>query len=86
MLDFLVRSLSQTFPDILEFYEEIECVDAASRMDVQHIRKNVSDLELNIGLIENEMVEMGKISTSKKDRYIRIVLNWLRIIDVTTFI
>lgn len=68
-LDFLVRNVSKNFPDILEFYEEIECVDSASRMDVQHIRKNLSDLESNIGIIESEIVEIGKVSTSKKDRY-----------------
>ena len=68
-LDFLVRNVSKNVPDILEFYEEIECVDSASRIDVQHIRKNLSDLESNINMIESEIAEIGKASASEKDRY-----------------
>ena len=66
--------MSNNFPDILEFYEEIECVDSASRMDVQHIRKNLSDLESNIAMIESEIVEISRFSTNKKDRYFNIKL------------
>ena len=73
-MDFLAGNVAKNFPECLEFCKEFECVEDASRVDMQYIRDCLSDVKYNMGIIEKEIDRNQKIIKHKDDRYFYISL------------
>jgi hypothetical protein len=66
--------VARNFPDVLEFCEEFDCVEDASRMDMQYIKGCLSDVESKLSIVEKEIEKNRNLTTHKEDRYFNISL------------
>jgi hypothetical protein len=71
-LDFLAGNLARNFPELLEFCKEFNCLENASRIDMQYIKDCILEVESNIWEIEKEVEKNKKMTTVKEDRYFDI--------------
>ena len=71
-LNFLAGNLARNFPELLEFCEEFNCLEDASRIDMQYIKDCILEVESNIWEIEKEVEKNKKMTTDKEDRYFDI--------------
>ena len=55
VLDFIVSNVEENFHDLKNFYSEIEHVDKASRIDFEHIRKCLLEINSELCLVRQEL-------------------------------
>lgn len=60
LLHYIVSTIRQNFPDLLNFDSEFFCIDKASQVSLENVIADVSELEKGMEVVRREVEQRGK--------------------------
>jgi hypothetical protein len=60
LLHYIVATIRQNFPDLMNFDSELFCIDKASQVSLENVIADVNELEKGMEIVRKEVLAVGK--------------------------
>jgi len=77
LLHFLVETIETSYPDLVNFYEEVIHLDKAARVSCEAIEKALKEMEGNIKNLDTDVAVASRSKLDPEDNFVEAMANFL---------
>lgn len=77
LLTYIVLFLQKNYPDIVDFYKELEHVEPASRVAISQVQSDISEMKKGVSRVAQEIEALEQSNPSPKDKFRSVMIEFL---------